>query len=335
MPDTSGASDTSENSTIGRSENLRHTHGADQSAECDTAEAFDDSRDITDAVESLIGSADLQDEDTDRAFRERAAVDRMKIIDVWHAYKKTGEGRYRDRLVEHYMRTHVRRIAARLSSSLPSQVDVDDLTQQGYLGLAESIERYDLDRMAQVKFETFSSHRIFGAMQDYLRAIDPVPRLTRWRSKQMQGIIDQFITENGRPPSVDEIRGLVDLPDPQFKRMFDDMRPAAMVSFSAAAADGDEFDSDGDAMGSFEDPQSGTPLSTVERDDLRSWVTRGLARRDRLIVVLYYYEQLTMKEVGRTVGCSESRVSQRIESIRDCLKSRFVDVELEDEFLFV
>ncbi|MEM7230305.1 MAG: sigma-70 family RNA polymerase sigma factor [Planctomycetota bacterium] len=263
----------------------------------------------------------------------RATIERMPIREVWYAYRRTNDARYRDRLVEHYMKTHVRRIAARMSATLPSQVDVDDLTQQGYLGLAESIERYDMERIDQVKFETFSSHRIYGAMQDYLRAIDTVPRLTRARAKKMQGLIDQFVTEHGRPPSVDEIRARVDVPEAQFKRMLDDHHPAVMVPFSSAAAESDEPDGESDAMNGFEDLVSGTPLELLEKEDLQHWITRGLARRDRLIVVLYYYEQMTMKEVGRTVGCSESRVSQRIESIRDCLRSRFVGVGAEEEFV--
>jgi len=294
-------------------------------------------REVADRTSSGAPVADRPRMPSRAASDEDGADDaaRMSIPEVWRAYKTTGEKRYRDRLVEHYMRTHVRRIASRLSSSLPSQVDPDDLCQQGYLGLADCIERYDLSRMGTVKFETFSSHRIYGAMQDYLRAIDPVPRLTRHRAKQIQGLIERFVTEHGRPPSVDEMRARFDVTEAQFKRLLEDRQPAAIVPFSAAAAsDSDDGEGDGDAMGAFEDHRSMTPLSALEREDLRTWVMRGLARRDRLIVVLYYYEQMTMKEVGRTVGCSESRVSQRIETIRDCLRSRFVGVGAEDEFVF-
>ncbi len=257
-----------------------------------------------------------------------------RIATIWRQYKASPSPQLRNVLVEHYMRTHVRRLAERLASTLPGLIDIDDLCQQGYLGLVDAIERFELDR--EVKFETFSSLRIIGAMRDYLREIDPVPRLTRTRSKQVAAVIEQFIAAEGRSPSVDEIRGRMShLPPGEFEKMIEDRSPASIVSFSAAAAESGECADEADAMSGFEDRGSQTPMSRAERRDLCNWLTRGLCQRDRLIVMLYYYEQMTMKEVGRTLGCSESRVSQRLESVIKRLKSRLCStVGAEQEFWF-
>lgn len=235
----------------------------------------------------------------------------------------------RERLIVHYMRTHVRPIAERLRAQLPRQVDVDDLVQQGYLGLSDAISRFDTER--EVRFETFSSQRIYGAMRDYLREIDPVPRLMRSRAKQYDAVADRFQVEHGRRPTDEELKQRLDVEDKQFRKYQRAAGPASMVSFSSARPEPGESE-DADAMDAFEDGDRPTPLSVAERDDLKQWVTRGFSRRDRLIVILYYFERMTMKDVGRTVGCSESRVSQRLDSILDCLRSRLVYSGAEQEF---
>lgn len=241
------------------------------------------------------------------------------IARLWLDYKRQPTRDTRDRLVEHYMATHVRRIAERMHAQLPRQVDVEDLVQQGYLGLVESIERFDPDR--QVKFETFSGRRIFGAMRDYLRQIDPMPRLSRIREKKIQSITERFRKEFGRDPGEEELRSRLDMPEPRFRRIMGGDRPPLMVHFNSVRSDSSDLD-DSDGMRSFEDRGLDTPQRTAEHEDLRRWITSGFSRRDRLIITLYYYERMTMKEIGRALGISESRVSQRLDSIIQCLRSR-------------
>lgn len=267
---------------------------------------------------------------------------------LWREYKRTGHANLRDRLIIHYMSGHVRIIAQRLRQRLPREVDVDELVNEAYTGLVEAIERFDLDR--DVRFETYSSRRVVGAMRDYLRRIDPVPRLLRSRAKVIQSAIETFRKAAGRPPDIDELRSaLHEMAARRARRRTAGSGCAAPISHRepesrAAAAlnrpgiaitvrlnDGamtarrqfaDASDAESDAMGGLEDRQLSSPLSTAERDDLRRWVVRGLSRRDQLIVTLYYYEQLKMKEIGRALGCSESRVSQRLEIIRKGLQAR-------------
>lgn len=254
------------------------------------------------------------------------------IDNLWRRYKREPTRECRDQLVEHYMNSHVRRIAERMHSTLPRQVDLDDLVQQGYLGLVESIERFDPSR--NVKFETFSGRRIFGAMRDYLRSIDPMPRLSRIRERKIQSVTERFRKEFGREPAEEELREQLDIPEPRFRRVMGSDRPPMMVHFNSARSDSDDME-DSDGMRSFEDRQHPTPHVRAEHNDLRKWISSGFGRRDRLIIILYYYERMTMKEIGRALGISESRVSQRLDSILKCLRSRLCHhAAAEQEFYF-
>lgn len=253
------------------------------------------------------------------------------INDDWRHYKATGSVASRNRLVNHYMNRHVRPIATRMRASLPQQVDLDDLIQQGYLGLIDAMDRFDLGR--DIRFETFSRRRISGAIQDYLRSIDPVPRLTRMRNKRVTAAVEGFHKRHGRGPDEDELRKQLDLPEPDFRRMLADRHTAAVVPFSSVRPEGpSDDDTDSDAMHSFEDHRHPAPSVTVQKRDLQRWLTAGFETRDRLIVVLYYYEAMTMREIGRALGISESRVSQRLETILACLRSRLTAIGAEREF---
>ncbi len=264
--------------------------------------------------------------------RTRPSTIQLQIAEVWRQYKRNPTRDCRDQLIEYYMKVHVRRIAERMHSSLPKQVDIDDLIQQGYLGLVESIERFDPTR--NVKFETFSGRRIFGAMRDYLRSIDPMPRLSRIREKKIQSVTERFRKEFGREPGDAELCRELDLPEPRFRRMMGSDRAPNMVHFNSARSDSDDMD-DSDGMRSFEDLRGSTPHVRAEHKDLLKWVCSGFGRRDRLIIVLYYYERMTMKEIGRSLGISESRVSQRLDSILQCLRSRLCHMQAaEQEFFF-
>jgi RNA polymerase sigma factor for flagellar operon FliA len=275
------------------------------------------------------------------ALTSDAAIDR-----IWRDYKKTGSPALRSYLIIHYMGGHVRRIAQRLCATLPKHVEVDDLVDEAYEGLVDVIERFDLGQ--NVRFESFSQQRISGAMRDYLRKLNWRPRLEQTRSKLMLAATEEFHKKHGREPDAEELRQLIgqaalrkfrrkhgrppvaeeshkvqELSEKAFRKILAAGKPASIISFNTNAPGSDSRSGDdGDAMAGFEDRRHRTPLGKAERNDLKRWVTQGFSRRDRLIVLLYYYEQLTMKEIGRTLGCSESRVSQRLESILESLRSR-------------
>lgn len=271
-----------------------------------------------------------------KAMPGAATVSVEAVAQAWRDYKAGGSIAARDLLIIYYMSGHVRRIAHRLGAQLPKQIDPDDLVQHVYRGLVRLIDRFDPER--DVQFETFSSRRLVGAMRDYLRDLDTSGRQARQRAKRLREIEGRFWAENGRPPDAGELQSLLELPDDiEFRKFIDDARAPLTVSFTsggsgsdssgggATASAGGGWD-DADGFAGFSDRRLPPPLMRLEREDLRKWLTEGLARRDRLIVVLYYYEQMTMKEIGQTLGCSESRVSQRLDSILECLRARLTRV---------
>ena len=284
------------------------------------------------------------------------------IDQLWREYTSTGSPALLNLLIIHYMNGHVRKLAHKLRAQLPPQVEVEDLVDEAYEGLVDAIRRFNPQR--DVRFETFASKRLFGAMRDYLRRIDPMPRLARTRSKQAQALIEHYQVRHGRPPEAEELQKLLrlaalkrfrrkfsrepnadelarlnKLADSSFRKTLREGRPAITVSFSGGGADraGGPPSADRDALASVFDrrlPPVGrySPLGRAELNDLRRWITQGFSRRDRLIIILYYYEQMTMKEIGLSLGCSESRVSQRLVSILRSLRSRLQRTGGETEF---
>lgn len=224
------------------------------------------------------------------------------------------------------MRRQVRPIAERLRGMLPRHVEVDDLVQQGYLGLADAMDRWDPER--GIRFETFSSRRISGAMRDWLRNQDHLPRLMRRRSRRVQQAVDAFRIDHGRAPDHDELQARLDVDDHEFGLLLNEHDVPAVVTFGGLESSGDE-DSGIGALAESSEPGA---MTCLQHTDLREFVVRGMEAMDRMIVVLYYYESLTMREIGAVLGCSESRVSQRMDSIIQRLRAR---VDLTPERLAV
>lgn len=236
------------------------------------------------------------------------------LQDCWVAWLERKCASAGARLVQHYMASHVRKIADRMRSTLPNHVDVDDLMQQGYLGLIDAMKRFDPSR--GIRFETFSSQRITGSMRDWLRSLDHVPRLMRRRARIIQQEVDRFRAIHGRVPDRDELRVGLNLPPEEFDRVVGECAPPIVVTISTVSAGGE------DDPVSIPERRPTSPVLATQRRDLLRWITRDLEPIDRMIVSLYYYESLTMREVGVALGCSESRVSQRLDSILQRLRSR-------------
>jgi RNA polymerase sigma factor for flagellar operon FliA len=249
------------------------------------------------------------------------------LQDAWVRYKQTGEEALRNRLVEQYLYL-VRYTAERIGSKLPDEVDVDDLMSAGTFGLVDAIDAFDLER--GVKFETYCAPRIRGAILDELRNMDWVPRLVRARAHQLDDATRALEVELGRTPSEDEIAARLGLSRAQFDKLIKDATAVSQVSLSRRFADGDS-EKDVLEIDVVPDEQGIDPVSEAQKRDLKELVTRGLSRDEKLIIVLYYYEQMTMKEIGLTLDLSESRVSQMHSAIlarlRDKLQNRQREIE--------
>ncbi len=246
------------------------------------------------------------------------ARDGRPIMEVWHHYRDSPDEDTRNLLVEHYMRI-VRYTAERLHARLPSEVDVEDLVSSGLFGLVDAIEAFDLDR--GVKFETYCTQRIRGAIFDELRAMDWVPRLVRSRTAKMERARKDIEMTTGRRATEQEVTDHLNVSSDEFEKIKRDSRPVSMVSLNRKWY---ETDSSRDVteVDVVRDRRQESPVSKLQRDDLKYLLTRGLSRAERLIVILYYYEEMTMKEIGVTLDLSESRVSQMHSSILARLKAQ-------------
>ncbi len=248
-----------------------------------------------------------------------AEVDLKKI---WKRYKKKPTDELRNFLIERFVHI-VRFNAERVHAKLPTEVELDDLISAGMFGLFDAIDAFDLER--GVKFETYCSPRVRGAILDELRSMDWVPRLVRNRSQKIQAATKELQSDLGRMPSEREIANRIGVSDVEYKRMARDGTAVSMTSLSRKTFNSDssrEF-SDIEIM---RDEQAGNPLKELQKSDLKTLIEQGLTSTERLILVLYYYEELTMKEIGMTLDLSESRVSQMhsaiVERLRFQLKHR-------------
>ncbi|KPK79580.1 MAG: RNA polymerase subunit sigma-70 [Phycisphaerae bacterium SM23_33] len=246
-----------------------------------------------------------------------AAVDADTVMKWWQSFAKTHSRRTRNKLVEHYLSV-VRYTAERLYAKLPDEVDLDDLISAGTFGLVDAINAFDPSR--GVKFETYCTQRIRGAILDELRSMDWVPRLVRSRAHKLEAARSALEIELGRKPTERELAKKMRMSLRDFRKLQRDARSVGVVSLSRKWF---ETDSNRDVreIDVLEDKRSEDPFQHFQRKDVKEWVTRGLSRAERLIIVLYYFENMTMKEIGETLALSESRVSQMHSAILERLKS--------------
>ncbi|MDX1565232.1 MAG: FliA/WhiG family RNA polymerase sigma factor [Phycisphaeraceae bacterium] len=244
--------------------------------------------------------------------------DQQPIEEVWVEYKKTNSEDIRNYFMERYLPL-VKYNAERVHSKLPDEVDVEDLKQAGIFGLMDAIDAFSLDR--GVKFETYCAPRIRGAILDELRAMDWVPRLVRSRTSKVEKARKRLEMSFGRKPTEQEIAKELGVDMDEYRKMAKDAGPTGVVSLNRKWY---ETDSNKDVreIDVLKDARQVNPLSAIQKRDLKDMLTKGLSRAERLIVILYYYEEMTMKEIGMTLDLSESRVSQMHSSILARLRAQ-------------
>lgn len=242
----------------------------------------------------------------------------IDIEQIWEQFQQSRDEQSRNMLMEYY-RSLVRYCAERLHSKLPDKVELDDLISAGIFGLMDAIDAFDPAR--GVKFETYCSPRIRGSILDELRSMDWVPRLVRARAHQLAKATHSLETHLGRKPTDKEIAEELDMDSDEFNRLQRDANAVSLVSLSTKYSDGDG-EKDIREIDIIKDERSKNPVIEAQKRDLKSLLTKGLTRAERLIIVLYYYEEMTMKEIGATLDLSESRVSQMHSSIIARLKAQ-------------
>lgn len=230
-----------------------------------------------------------------------------EIAEVWQQYKKDPSRReLRNRLVENYLPL-VKYNGERIWSRLPDGVELDDLISAGVFGLMDAINAFDMSR--GVKFETYCVPRIRGAMLDELRSMDWVPRLVRSKASKLNEAVKKLEAKLGRSPNENELADHMEMTVPELEKLISDANAVGLISLNKKWYETDSY-KDVREIDILEDKKGEDPTRRIQKSDIMRLVTKGLNRNERLIIILYYYEEMTMKEIGSTLDLSESRVSQ-------------------------
>lgn len=253
----------------------------------------------------------------------------LTIEQLWKRYLKTRKVDLRNKIVVHYSPL-VHAHAARLSRKLPAQVSYDEICSSAFDGLIEAVEAYDPERKA--KFETFCQQRIAGAVMDWLRSLDPQSRTVRTFEKRRLMAREALGSDQEYGPSQSEIASRMDISVERFDYLSRLSQLGKEVHFSAMEPSADRQQSGSSHTWDVRDPKSEDPAVKVSRELLTEVLSKGLAREERLVLMLYYFEQMTMAEIGSVLNLSESRVSQIHKEILTRLRQR-VNASLAEELV--
>ncbi len=242
-----------------------------------------------------------------------------EVLELWLKYKADmSNEELRNRLVEQYLPL-VKYNGERIWARLPEGVELDDLVSAGIFGLMDAIDAFDMSR--GVKFETYCVPRIRGAMLDELRTMDWVPRLVRSKASKLNEAIKTLEAKFGRQPTEQELSEQMQISTGELEKMMLEASAVNLISLNKKWYETDSY-KDVREIDILEDKKGEDPTRRIQKTDLMRLVTKGLNRNERLIIILYYYEELTMKEIGATLDLSESRVSQMHSSIMQRLQSQ-------------
>ena len=235
-----------------------------------------------------------------------AAADTQSL---WQDYRKSKDRALRDRLILTYAPL-VKFVAGRVGASLPAHVDEQDLVSYGLLGLIGAIERFDPDR--EIKFETFAMARIRGAIIDELRSLDWVPRSVRTRARQIERAIAVLERELMRAPTDEEIAKKLGITGAELEDNLHEISRSSVAALDelwSPSGSGDQIA----LIDTIRDETEPDPEMSLEQGEVREALAEAISslpEREKLVVTLYYYEELTLREIGEVLGVTESRVSQ-------------------------
>ena len=284
-PRRAGAShtDTDENTETGTP--------ADQSAEDMTEDTADMVTELTDA--------EAEAADADAALKA-----------LWRDFKETGEQSLRERLILHYSPL-VKYVAGRVGVGLPPNIEQADLVSYGIFGLMDAIEKFDLERA--IKFETYAISRIRGAIIDELRAIDWIPRSVRYKAREVEKAYAQLESELHRTPTEVEVAAHMGIQLGDLHQIFSQVSFVNVVALDELLSVGGDKGDKLSLVDTLEDHRAEDPVQAFESEETKYLLARAintLPEREKIVVTLYYYEGLTLAEIGQVLGVTESRICQ-------------------------
>jgi RNA polymerase sigma factor for flagellar operon FliA len=253
-------------------------------------------------------SADTLEADEDAA-PDPAAVD-AAIKELWSEFKATGDPRLRERLILHYSPL-VKFVAGRVGVGLPPNIEQADLVSYGIFGLIDAIEKFDISRA--IKFETYAISRIKGAIIDELRAIDWIPRSVRYKAREVEKAYAALEAKLHRTPTEAEVAGELNISLDELHTIFSQVSFVNVVALDELLNVGGDRGDKLSLVDTLEDVKAEDPVAAFETEETKYLLARAintLPEREKIVVTLYYYEGLTLAEIGQVLGVTESRICQ-------------------------
>jgi len=246
----------------------------------------------------------------------------IELRELWRRYKEHGDEQARERLVLAYAPL-VKYVAGRMASGLPAHVEEADLISYGLLGLIAAIERYEPER--EIKFETFAITRIKGSIIDELRSLDWVPRSVRARAREIERVNAKLENQLQRPPTDQEMADALGISVEEFQESLLQISNSSIVALDELWTVSDSSGDQVSLLDTLQDPSAVDPAQEMDTTEMKDRLAEAISRlpeREKLVIALYYYENLTLREIGEVLGVTESRVSQLHTTAVLRLKSR-------------
>jgi RNA polymerase sigma factor FliA len=254
----------------------------------------------------------------------------IELKDLWRQFKESGSPKAQEQLVVAYSPL-VKYVAGRMSSGLPAHVEEADLISYGFEGLIDAIKKFDLDRA--IKFETYAITRIKGAIIDALRSLDWVPRSVRARARDIERAYGKLEHRLHRTPTDEEMAAELDLSVEEFQDWLMRISNSTVVALDELWSVSDSSGDQVSLLDTLHDPDAPDPQQLLDASELKDRLADAIAalpEREKLVIALYYYENLTLREIGEVLGVTESRVSQLHTKAVLRLKSRLQGDNLRD-----
>jgi len=246
-----------------------------------------------------------EDEDDTAVSEEQSALEAL-----WADFKETKDDGLRERLILHYSPL-VKYVAGRVSVGLPATIEQADLVSYGIFGLIDAIEKFDIER--QIKFETYAINRIRGAIIDELRAIDWIPRSVRFKAREVERALGELEGRLLRPPSDAELAEELGVSLDDLQETLNQINLVSVVALDELMSVGGEKGEAVSLVDTLADTKAADPVMSFESEETRHILAQAinhLPERERLVITLYYYEGLTLAQIGQVLGVTESRVCQ-------------------------
>ncbi len=241
---------------------------------------------------------------------EDPAVIAANLRELWVEYKRTAAPELRERLILHYSPL-VKYVAGRVGVGLPANIDQADLVSYGIFGLIDAIEKFDVDRA--IKFETYAINRIRGAIIDELRSIDWIPRSIRTKAREVERAYASLEARLQRTPSEREVAAELDISVRDLRKIFSQLSFVNVVALDELLHLGGERGDKVTLGDTIVDSKAADPVLVFEDEETKYHLAEavsGLKEREKIVITLYYYEGLTLAEIGQVLGVTESRVCQ-------------------------